>query len=109
MKSPFTPTTHLLSEKIRPANSRPWAPRRSSIAQGDDDVALLVSLLDVPMGFGDSLQRISSVDRRLELPRFCKLLEPDEIVASIVRQRIVHRDEFACGRQGALRRLFQRR
>ncbi len=55
---------------------------RRSIGDGDDDVALLVSLLDVPMGFGDPLQRVSPVDHRLQLPRLGELSEPDEIVAA---------------------------
>jgi hypothetical protein len=37
---------------------------RSSNGDGDDDVALLVSLLDVPVGFGDPLERVSPVDTR---------------------------------------------
>ena len=56
-----------------------------SIGDGDDDVALLVSLFDVPVGFGDALQRVSPVDHRLQLPRFGELPEPDEIVAANAR------------------------
>ena len=58
---------------------------RRSIGDGDDDVALLVSLLDVPVGFGDPLQRVSPVDHRLQPPRLGELPEPDEIVAAKTR------------------------
>jgi hypothetical protein len=58
---------------------------RRSIGDGDDDVALLVSPLDLSVGFGDPLQRVSPVDHRLQLPRLGELPEPDEIVAAKAR------------------------
>ncbi len=59
--------------------------RSSSVGDRDDDVALLVSLLDVPVSFDDPLQRVSPVDHRLQLPRLGEFPEPDEIVAAKAR------------------------
>ena len=57
-----------------------------------------MSLLDVPVGFGDPLQRISPVDHRLQLPRLGELPEPDEIVAAMLAFRSDERPSTVMGR-----------
>ena len=80
--------------------ARPAGSCTDSIGDGDDDIALLVSLLDVPVGFDDLLQRVSPVDDRLELPCLGELPELDEMSPPKPRQLVVDGDECARGQPG---------
>jgi hypothetical protein len=48
------------------------------LRHSDDDVALLVSLVDIPMRLGDLFQRIAPIDDRFYLSRLNELFEEDE-------------------------------
>ena len=49
------------------------------MCHNDDDISLFVASFDVPMSLGDLLQRITSIDDRLQLSRFYEVFEEDEI------------------------------
>ena len=48
---------------------------RSMLCHRDDDIALFVSCVDVPVSLGNVFQRIASIDDRLYLPRLNQLCE----------------------------------
>jgi len=54
--------------------------RRIGSGHGDYDVSLLVSLVNVPVGFGDLFQRIASVDHGSDLLRLEKLHEMNQVL-----------------------------
>ena len=51
------------------------ASSRSFVADSNDDVPFLVPLLDIAMSRYDLLQRVASVDDRLDLSRFDQIRE----------------------------------
>lgn len=65
-----------------------------SVGDGNNHVALLVSLLHVSMCIGDLFQRISAVDDRLELAGVHELFRWMILTAKL-RRAIIHRDRFA--------------
>src|SRR5713101_5073892 len=52
----------------------------------DDYVSLLLSGFDIPVGFGDFLQRIASINDRSDLSRLDELPQEDEILRSVRRR-----------------------
>jgi hypothetical protein len=76
---------------MRLLNGRPLV----TLGNRDDHVPTLVSFVDIPVGLGELLQRIASVDHRPDLALCRQLAKQHQVFGEELRSAIIHRETLA--------------
>jgi len=74
----------------------------AALGNGDDHVPPLVSFVDVPVGLGELLQRIASVDHRPELSFLRQLDKQHQVFGEELRSSIIDRETLAARGQSPI-------